>query len=100
MTLDFIFLLVLCCHEDVSFNIISLNLLEGIKQVLHWFKKNRLETPIKGDNLKASIKTSNCDSLVHYFSEKRQTIAAFAMLFWFSMTKNHLKMFSASPNLL
>ena len=100
MTLDFIFLLVLCCHEDVSFNIISLNVLEGIEQfcLSRWLKKNRLETPFKGDNLKASIKTSNCDSFVLYFSERRQTIAAFAMLFWFSRTKNHLKMFSASQN--
>ena len=52
-----------------------------------WFKKARLETPFKGDNVKALVKTSNCENLVLYFSEKVQKIAAFAMLFWFSVTK-------------
>ena len=52
-----------------------------------WSKKIRLETPFKGDNLKALVKTSNCENLVLYFSEKVQKIAAFAMLFWFSLTK-------------
>ena len=32
VTLDFIFRLMLFSHEDVSFNIIRLNMLEGIKQ--------------------------------------------------------------------
>ena len=70
VTLDFIFRLVLYSHEDVSFNIIFLNVLEGIKQ-LHlsmWFKKIRLEIPFKGDNVKALIKTSNCKKVVLYFS--------------------------------
>ena len=70
VTLDFIFQLVLYSHEYVSFNIIFLNVLDGIKQ-LHlsmWLKKNRLETPFKGDNVKALIKTSNCENLVLYFS--------------------------------
>ena len=42
VTLDFIFRLVLCSHEDVSFNSICLNVLEGVKQffLLMWFKKN------------------------------------------------------------
>ena len=81
--LDFIFQLVHCSPEDVSFNSICLNLLEGIKQfyLLMWFKKTQLETPFKGDNVKASAKTSNCENLVPYFSEKIQKIAAFAMLF-------------------
>ena len=89
VTLDFIFRLVHCSSEDVSFNIICLNVLEGIKQfyLLTWFKKTRLETPIKGDNLKALEKTSNCENLVLYFSEKVQKIAAFAMFFWFTVTK-------------
>ena len=89
VTLDFIFRLVLCSHEDVSFKIICLDVLEGIKQfyLLMWFKKNRLEIPFKGDNVKALIKTSNCENLVLYFSEKVQKFAAFAMLFWFSVTK-------------
>ena len=84
VTLDFIFRLVHCSSEDVSFNSVCLNLLEGIKQfyLLMWFKKPRLETPIKGDNVKASVKTSNCENLVLYFSEKVQEIAAFDMLFF------------------
>ena len=89
MTLDFIFRLVHCSSEDVSFNSISLNVLEDIKQfyLLMWFEKTRLETPFKGDNVNALVKTSNCENLVLYFSEKVKKIAAFAMLFWFSVTK-------------
>ena len=83
VTLDFIFQLVLCSREIVSFNFIRLNVLEGIKQfyLLRWFKKPRLETTFKGDNVKALTKTSNCDNLVLYFSETVQKIAAFAMFF-------------------
>ena len=67
--LAFIFPLVHCSSEDVSFNIICLNVLEGnvsfniiclnvlegIKQfyLLMWFKKTRLETLFKADNVKA-----------------------------------------------
>ena len=89
MKLDFIFGFVHCSSEDVSYNIICLNVFEGIKQfyLLMWFKKTRLETPFKGDNVYALVKTSNCENLVLYFSEKYQKIAAFAMLFWFSVTK-------------
>ena len=89
VTLDFIFRLVHCSSEDVSFNRICLNVLEGIKQfyLLLWFKKPRLETPFKADNVKALVKTSNCENLVLYFSGKVQKFAAFAMLFWFSVTK-------------
>ena len=89
VTLDFIFRLVHCSSEDVSFNSICLNVLEGIKQfyLLMWFKKNRLETPFKCDNVKSLVKTSNCENMVLYFSERVQKIAAFAMLFWFSVTK-------------
>ena len=70
MTLDFISRLVLYSHEDVSFDIIFLNVLEGIIQfhLSMWFKKTRLKTPLKGDNVKKLIKTSNCVNLVHYFS--------------------------------
>ena len=55
VTLDFIVQVVLCSHEDVSFNIIFLNVLEGIKQfhLSMWFKKIQLETPLKVDNVKA-----------------------------------------------
>ena len=89
MTLDFIVRLVHCSSVDVSFNSICLNVLEGIKQfyLLMWFKKTRLETPFKGDNVKARVKMSNCENWVLYFSEKVQKIAVFAMLFWFSVTK-------------
>ena len=70
VTLDFIFRLVLYSHEDVSFNIIFLNALEGIIQfhLSMWFEKTRQETPFKGDNVKALTKTSNCVNLVLYFS--------------------------------
>ena len=70
LTLDFIFRLVLYSHEDVSVNTISLNMLEGIIQLYlsMWFKKKNLETPFKGDNVKALIKTSDCENLVLYFS--------------------------------
>ena len=89
VTVNFIFRLVHCSGEDVSFNSICLNLLKGIKQfyLIMWFKKTRIEKPFKGDNVKALVKTSNCENLVLYFSEKVQKIAAFAMLFWFSVTK-------------
>ena len=89
MTLDFIFRLVHCSREYVSLNSICLNVLEDIKQfyLLMWFKKTRLETPFKGDNVKALVKTSNCENFVLYFSEKGQKTAAFAMLFWFLVTK-------------
>ena len=83
MTLDCICRLMHRCSEDVSFNSICLNVLEGIKQfyLLMWFKKTRLETWFKGDNVKALVKTSNCENLVLYFSVNVQKIAAFAMLF-------------------
>ena len=93
MTLDFIFRLVLYSREDVSFNSNCLNVLEDIKQfyLLMWFKKNRLETPFKGDDVKALIKTPNCENLVLYFSEKVKKFAVFAMLFCFSVTKQLLE---------
>ena len=50
-------------------------------------QKTQLETLFKGDNVKAFVKTSNCENMVLYFSQKVQKIAAFAMLFWFSVTK-------------
>ena len=91
--LYFIFRLVLCCREDVSFNIICLNVFEGIKKfyLSMWFKKTRLETPSKGNNVKTLIKTPNYENLVLYLSEKVQKIAVFAMLFWFSVTKQSLE---------
>ena len=87
--LAFIFRLVHCSSEYVSCNSIYLNVLEGIKQfyLLMWLKKTLLETPLKGDNVKALVKTSNCENVVLYFSGKVQKTAEFAMLFWFSVTK-------------
>ena len=75
--------------EDVSFNSIGLNVLEGIKQfyLLMLLTKTLLEIPLKGDNVQALVKTSNCENLVLYFSEKVQKVAAFGLLFWFSVTK-------------
>ena len=86
--LDFIFWLVLYSREDVLFNIICLDVLEGIKQfyLLMWFENTpppRLETMFKGDDVSALIKTSNCENLVLYFSEKVHINAAFAILIWF-----------------
>ena len=63
-----------------------------------WFKKNQLGTPIKGESVKASIKTSNCENWVLYFPEKVQKIATFALLFWFSMNKQSLENVLALPN--
>ena len=76
VTLDFIFRLVHCSSEDDLFNSKSLNVSEGIKQfyLLMWFMITRLETPFKGDNVRALLKTSNCENLVLYFSEKVQKI--------------------------
>ena len=81
MTLAFIFRLELYSREDVSFNIICLNMLEDVKlfYLVMWFKKNRLETPFKGDDVKLLIKTSNCENVVLHISEKVQKIAAFAI---------------------
>ena len=45
----------------------------------------------------AAVKTSNCENLVLYFSEKVQKIAAFAMLFWFSVTKQSFENGFGSP---
>ena len=100
LTLDFIFQLVLYSHENVLLNIICLNELEDIKQFyfLMWFKKKRLETPFKGDGVKALMKVSNCENLVLYFSEKVQKIGAIAMLVCFSVTKQSLEMVLASPD--
>ena len=69
VTFDVIFRLVLCSRGDVLFNIISLNVLEGIKQfyLSMWFIKNQIETPFIGDNVKAFIKTSKCGNLIPFF---------------------------------
>ena len=63
-----------------------------------WFKKSRLETPFIGDNVKTFIKMSNCENLVLYISKNVQKIAAFAMFFWFSVTKQSPKNGFGFPN--
>ena len=66
--------------------------MEDIKQVyfLMRFKKKRLETQFKGDNVKAFIKTSNCKNFV-----KLQHLLC---LFGFHWPNNRLKMVLVSPN--
>ena len=101
MTLDCIFQLALCSRRNVSFNIIFLNVLEGIKQLylLMRFKKHRLETPFKVDHVKALIKTSHCENMVLYFSKEGQQLAAFSVLFLgFSVTKHSLENGFGFPN--
>ena len=80
VTLDFIIRLVLNSREDVSCNMFWLNVLEEIIQfyLLMWFKKKRLETPFKGNSVKALLKTSNCEHFLFYCSEKVKKIAVFA----------------------
>ena len=74
-----------CSSENVLFNSICLNVLEGIKAVLlvNVVQENTTKTPFKGDNEKAIVKTSKCENLVLYFSEKVQKIAAVLWLFGF-----------------
>ena len=67
-------------------------------QLSIWFNKKPLKTPFIGDNVQALVKTSNCEKMVRYYSEKSQKIAAFAMRFWFSVTKQSLENVLASPN--
>ena len=100
MTLDFIFRLVHCSSEDVSFTIICLNVLEGIKQfyLLMWLKKTRLETPIKGDNVKALVKTSNVKNWSFVSLRKCRKLQHLLCFFGFHLPNNRLKMVSASPN--
>ena len=100
VTVDFIFRRVLCSHEDVSFNILCLNVLEGIMQFIlsKWFKKNQLETPFKGDDVKSINKNVKLGKIGPLFLRENQKIAAFAMLIWFSLTNNRLKTFLAYPN--
>ena len=54
-------------------------------------QEKQTKTPFIGDNVKELIKTPKCKNLDLYFSEKVQKIAAFAMLFWFPVTKQVLE---------
>ena len=89
----------LCSRRDVSFNIMCLNVIEVIKQLylFMWFKKYRLETPFKGDNVKSLLKASNCENLVLFFSKEVQQIEAFTVFFEFSVTKQSLENVFAAP---
>ena len=73
----------------------------GLKQfyLSIWLKKRRLENPFRGDDLNTVIKTSNCENLVLYFSEKIQKIAALFMLLRFSVTKQSLENGFSFPQL-
>ena len=80
VTLDFIFRLVLCRLEDVLFNIICLNELEDIKPfyLLICFKKTRLETPFKGDNVKSIWSRGHISNFEFCCTlRKKQTVGCF-----------------------
>ena len=100
VTLDFIFRLVLCSSENVSFNCICLNVLEGIRQfyLLVWFKKTRLQTPFNGDNVKALVITSNVKTWSFISLRKFRKLQHFLCFFGFQWPNNRLKMVSTSPN--
>ena len=67
VTLDFIFRLLHCSSEDISFDSICLNVLDGIKQfyLFMWFKKTRLETQFDGDK-RQIVKTRSFISLIKF----------------------------------
>ena len=48
-------------------------------------QEKKTRNTVKGDDVKAFTKASNCENVVLYFSEKVQKMSAFAMLFWFSV---------------
>ena len=100
VTLDFIFRLVHYSSEDVSFNSICLNVLEGIKQfnLLMWLKKTRLETPFKGDTVKALVKRQILKTWSFISLKKFRKLLHLLCLFDFQWPNNRLKMVSASPN--
>ena len=97
VTLDFIFRLVHCSCEDVSFNSTCLNVLEGIKQfyLLMRFKKTRLETPFKGDNV--NVKLWKLGPLLLWESSENCSIC-FAFLVFSDQTFVWKKNGSAYPN--
>ena len=68
-------------------------MLEGIKQFTCQCGsgKPQQETPYKGDYVKSIKKNVKLWNISPFFPEKSQKIAAFAMLFWFSVTKQSLK---------
>ena len=99
-TLDFTFWLVHCSSEDVSFNIICLNVLKGIKQfyLLVWFKKTLLETPFKCDNVKKLVKRQIVKTWSFISLRTFRKLQPLLFFFGFQWPNNRLKIISASPN--
>ena len=101
VTLGFIFRLVLCSCEDRYFIQHYLSECTGRHQTflfVNVIQEKPTRTQLKGDNVKTFIKTSKCENLVVYFSEIIQKNAVFAMLFWFSVTKQSLESGFGFPN--
>ena len=100
VTLDFIFRLVRCSSEDVLFNSICLNVLEGIKQfyLFMWFKKTRLETPFKSDNVKALVESQIVKTWTFISLRTLRKLQNLPCFFGFQGPNNRSKMVSASPN--
>ena len=103
VTFDFIFRLVHCSSsKNVSFNSIWLNVLEGIKQfyLLMLFKKTRLETPFKRDNVKTLVKTSTLRKLGPLFLWERPVNCSFCYAFFFGFGDQTIvwKWFRLPPN--
>ena len=72
-------------------SIFFLNVLEGIKQfhLSMLFKETRLETSFKGNNVKALIKTSNCDFFLFLLESSENCSICYAFLI--SVTKQSLE---------
>ena len=70
---------------SVVMKMFHLNVLEGIKQfhLLMWFKKNRLETPFKGDNLKALKKRQIAKTWSFISLRKFRKLQHFLCFFYF-----------------
>ena len=98
MTLHFNLRLMLCSCRNLLFNNIGLNMLVDICQLhcITWVRKYRLETPIKGNNVNASIKTSNFETCGLNFSKTIHKISPF-FFFLVLVNSQWLKTFWASP---
>ena len=97
VTLDFIFRLVLYSCEDVLFNSISLNVLEGIKQFYLWFKETWLETPFKCDNVKSLVKCQIVKTWSFISLRKFRKLQHLLCLFWFLVTKQSFEKWFGLP---
>ena len=99
VTLNFNFQLMLCSREDAKFGNICLNKFEGIKSLNFkmWFKKYRLETPFKCDNVKVLIKRQIVQNWCFISRRKNNIFQHFVLLFCFQRPNNHLEMVLAPP---